>query len=51
MGTELSTKVMLLGQMLVLMQMAFLNKVRKVGRLVLSRTSYFVFMCFVRFSL
>jgi hypothetical protein len=38
MGTELPTKVML-GQMLVLMQMTFLNNVRKVGRLVLSRTS------------
>jgi hypothetical protein len=36
MGTELPTKVML-GQMLVLMQMTFLNNVRKVGRLVLSR--------------
>jgi hypothetical protein len=31
MGTELPTKVML-GQMLVLMQMTFLNNVRKVGR-------------------
>jgi hypothetical protein len=38
MGTELPTKVML-GQTLVLMQMAFLNNVREVGRLVLSRTS------------
>jgi hypothetical protein len=38
MGTELSTKVML-GKTLVLMQMTFLNNVRKVGRLVLSRTS------------
>jgi hypothetical protein len=38
MGTELPTKVML-GQRLVLMQMAFLNSVRKVGRLVLSRNS------------
>jgi hypothetical protein len=38
MGTELLTKVML-GQTLVLMQMPFLNNVRKVGRLVLSRTS------------
>jgi hypothetical protein len=37
-GTELPTKVML-GQTLVLMQMTFLNNVRKVGRLVLSRTS------------
>jgi hypothetical protein len=41
MGTELLTKVML-GQTLVLMQMKFLNNVRKVGRLVLSRTSCFV---------
>jgi hypothetical protein len=38
MGTELPTKVML-GQTLVLMQMTFLNYVKKVGRLVLSRTS------------
>jgi hypothetical protein len=38
METELPTKVML-GQTLVLMQMTFLNNVRKVGRLVLSRTS------------
>jgi hypothetical protein len=38
MGTELPTKVML-GQTLVLIQMTFLNNVRKVGRLVLSRTS------------
>jgi hypothetical protein len=37
-GTELPTKVML-GQTLVLMQITFLNNVRKVGRLVLSRTS------------
>jgi NhaP-type Na+/H+ or K+/H+ antiporter len=41
-GTELPTKVML-GQMLVLMQMAFLNNVRKVDRLVLSRTSWLHF--------
>jgi hypothetical protein len=40
MGTELPTKVML-GQTLVLMQITFLNNVRKVGRLVLSRTSCF----------
>jgi hypothetical protein len=40
MGTELPTKVML-GQTLDLMQMTFLNNVRKVGRLVLSRTSCF----------
>jgi hypothetical protein len=40
MGTELPTKVML-GQTLVLMQTTFLNNVRKVGRLVLSRTSCF----------
>jgi hypothetical protein len=38
MGTELPTKVML-GQTLVSMQMAFLNNVRKVGRLVLFKTS------------
>jgi hypothetical protein len=38
MGTELLTKVML-GQTLVLMQMRFLNNVRNVGRLVLSRIS------------
>jgi hypothetical protein len=38
MGTELPTKVML-GQTLVLMQMTFLNNVRKVCRLVFSRTS------------
>jgi hypothetical protein len=42
MGTELSTKVML-GQTVVLMQMTFLNNLRKVGRLVLSRTSCFSF--------
>jgi hypothetical protein len=41
MGTELPTKVML-GQTLVLMEMTFLNNVRKVGRLILSRTSFFV---------
>jgi hypothetical protein len=40
MGTELPTKIML-GQTLVLMQMTFLNNVRKVGRLVLSITSCF----------
>jgi hypothetical protein len=38
MGPELPTKVML-GQKLVLMQMTFLNNIRKVDRLVLSRTS------------
>jgi hypothetical protein len=38
MGTEIHTKV-ILGQTLVLMQMTFLNNVRKVGRLVLSRNS------------
>jgi hypothetical protein len=38
MGTELPIQVML-GQTLVLMQMTFLNSVRIVGRLVLSRTS------------
>jgi hypothetical protein len=37
---QLPTKFML-GQTLVLMQMTFLNNVRKVGRLVLSRTSCF----------
>jgi hypothetical protein len=37
MGTELPIKVML-GQTLDLMQMTFLNNVRKLGRLVLSRT-------------
>jgi hypothetical protein len=37
-GTELPSDVML-GQTLVSMQMTFLNNVRKVGRLVLSRTS------------
>jgi hypothetical protein len=45
MGTELPTKVML-GQTLVLMQMTFLNNVRKVGRLVLSRTSCYI-LCFI----
>jgi hypothetical protein len=40
MGTDLPTKVKL-GQTLVLMQMTFLNNVRKIGRLVLSRTSCF----------
>jgi hypothetical protein len=43
MGTELPAKVML-GQTLVLMQMTFLNNVRKVGRLVLSRTSCYLFI-------
>jgi hypothetical protein len=43
MGTELPTKVML-GQTLVLIQMKFLNNVRKVGRLVLYRTSCFFFL-------
>jgi hypothetical protein len=43
MGTELPTKVMS-GQTLVLMQMTFLNNVRKVGRLILSRTSCFSFI-------
>jgi hypothetical protein len=37
-GTELPTKVML-GQTLVLIQITFLNNIRKLGRLVLSRTS------------
>jgi hypothetical protein len=40
MGTEFLTKVML-GQRLVVMQMTFLNNLRKVGRLVLSRNSCF----------
>jgi hypothetical protein len=44
MGTELPTKV-ILGQTLVLIQMTFLNNVRKVGRLVLPRTSCFVLGC------
>jgi hypothetical protein len=43
MGTELPTKVML-GKTLVLMQMTFLNNVRKIGRLVLSRTSCYLFI-------
>jgi hypothetical protein len=38
MGTESPTKVML-AKKLVLLQTTFLNNVRKVGRLVLSRTS------------
>jgi hypothetical protein len=38
MGTELPTNVML-AQKLVSLQITFLNNVRKVGRLVLSRTS------------
>jgi hypothetical protein len=42
-GTELPTKAML-GQTLVLIQMTFLNNVRKVGRLVLSRTSCLIKM-------
>jgi hypothetical protein len=41
MGTELPTNVML-GQTLVLMQMTFLNNVRKVCRLVPSRTSCYI---------
>jgi hypothetical protein len=43
MGTYLPTKVML-AQKLVLMQMTFLNNVRKVGRLVLSRTSCLLYL-------
>jgi hypothetical protein len=43
MGTELPAKVML-GQTLVVMQMPFLNNVRKVGRLVLFRTSCLMHM-------
>jgi hypothetical protein len=46
MGTEFPTKVML-GQTLVLMQITFLNNVRKVGRLVLSRTSCFNGFCMI----
>jgi hypothetical protein len=42
MGAELPTKAML-GQTLVLMQMRLLNNVRKAGRLVLSRTSCYLF--------
>jgi hypothetical protein len=42
MGTKLPTEIML-GQTLVLMQMTFLNNVRKVSRLVLSRTSCLLF--------
>jgi hypothetical protein len=37
----------MLGQTLVLMQMTFLNNVRKVGRLVLSRTSFIILMYFI----
>jgi hypothetical protein len=47
MTTELPTEVML-GQMLVLMQMTFLNNVRKVGRLVLSRTCLIVIFSEIR---
>jgi hypothetical protein len=46
MGTELSPKVML-GQTLILIQMTFLNNVKKVGRLVLSRTSCFYGFCMI----
>jgi hypothetical protein len=42
MRIELPTKVML-GQTLVLMQVTFLNNVRKEGRLVLSRTLCFIY--------
>jgi hypothetical protein len=44
MGSELPINVML-GQTLVLMQMTFLNNVRNVGRLVLSRTSCCINLC------
>jgi hypothetical protein len=44
MGTELPAKV-ILEQTLVLLQMKVLNNVRKVGRLVLSRTSCLFFSC------
>jgi hypothetical protein len=49
MGTELPTEVKF-EQTLVLMQMTFLNNVRKVGRLVLSRTScsFVRNVCFLR---
>jgi hypothetical protein len=50
MGTELPTKVML-RQTLVLIQMTFLNNVRRVGRLVLSRTSCYVLDCVVNCEL
>jgi hypothetical protein len=50
MGTELPPKVML-GQTLVLIQMTFLNDVRKVGRLVLSRTSCYVILSIILFSI
>jgi hypothetical protein len=43
MGTELPTEVTL-GQTLVLIQMTFLNNIRKVGRLVLSRTTCYNFV-------
>jgi hypothetical protein len=50
MSTELPTKV-ILGQTLVLMQMTFLNNIRKAGRLVLSRTSclYFILQDYIIF--
>jgi hypothetical protein len=47
MGTESPTKVML-GQTLVLMHMTFLNNVRKVGRLVLSKTSCLFLLSFLQ---
>jgi hypothetical protein len=50
MGTELPTKVML-GQKLVLMQMTFLNYIRNVGRLVLSRTFCLIFKLIIHFLL
>jgi hypothetical protein len=43
MGTDLPTKVTL-GQTLVSMQMTFLNNLRKISRLVLSRTSCYLFL-------
>jgi hypothetical protein len=49
MGTELPTKVML-GQTLVLMQMTFLNNVRKVGRLGLSRISCLLIVSWIPFA-
>jgi hypothetical protein len=48
MGTELPTKIICLGQTLVLIQMTFFNNVRKVGRLVLSRNSCPYFLCLPR---
>jgi hypothetical protein len=48
MGTELPTKVML-GQTLILIQMTFLNNVRKVGRLISSFQNFLFlyYFCYV----